>query len=39
MVGVGLVALEFDQVAEVDVNPLRVAFGRALAADALIVLN
>jgi acyl-CoA synthetase (NDP forming) len=39
MVGVGLLALEFDEVAEVDVNPLRVTSGSALAADALIVLN
>jgi acetate---CoA ligase (ADP-forming) len=39
MVGVGLLALEFDEVAEVDVNPLRVDSGSALAADALIVLN
>jgi acetate---CoA ligase (ADP-forming) len=39
MVGVGLLALEFQQIAEVDVNPVRVADGAALAADALIVLN
>ena len=39
MVGVGLLGLEFEQVAEVDVNPVRVADGSALAADALIVLN
>jgi acetate---CoA ligase (ADP-forming) len=39
MVGVGLLALEFEQVAEVDVNPVRVADGSALAADALVVLN
>ncbi|HUJ64159.1 MAG TPA: acetate--CoA ligase family protein [Acidimicrobiales bacterium] len=39
MVGLGDLALEFDEVAEVDVNPLRVADGGAVAADALIVLN
>jgi acetate---CoA ligase (ADP-forming) len=39
MVGVGLLALEFEQIAEVDVNPVRVADGAALATDALIVLN
>jgi acetate---CoA ligase (ADP-forming) len=39
MVGLGNLALEFDAVAEVDVNPLRVADGGAVAADALIVLN
>jgi acetate---CoA ligase (ADP-forming) len=39
MVGLGNLALEFDEVAEVDVNPLRVADGAAVAADALIVLN
>lgn len=39
MVGVGRLALEFDQVAEVDINPVRVANGSALAADALIVLT
>jgi acyl-CoA synthetase (NDP forming) len=39
MVGIGLLALEFDQVAEVDVNPVRVADGSARAADALIVVR
>jgi acetate---CoA ligase (ADP-forming) len=39
MVGVGLLALEFEQVAEIDVNPVRVADGSARAADALIVLR
>ena len=39
MVGVGRLALEFGEVAEVDVNPVRVADGSALAADALIVLG
>jgi len=37
MVGVGQLALELDEVAEVDVNPVRVAGGTAKAADALIV--
>jgi acetate---CoA ligase (ADP-forming) len=39
MVGVGCLALEFEEIAEVDVNPVRVSDGSALAADALIVLN
>jgi hypothetical protein len=39
MVGIGLLALEFEQVAEIDVNPVRVADGSARAADALIVLR
>jgi acetate---CoA ligase (ADP-forming) len=39
MVGVGQLALEFEQVAEVDVNPIRVADGLVRAADALIVLQ
>ena len=37
-VGVGQLALELDDVAEVDVNPLRIADGAVRAADALIVL-
>ncbi|WP_248798135.1 acetate--CoA ligase family protein [Pseudomonas sp. MWU13-2105] len=38
MVGVGNLALELDEVEEVDVNPIRVANGLAFAADALVVL-
>jgi acetate---CoA ligase (ADP-forming) len=39
MVGVGHLALELEQVAEVDLNPIRVAAGSARVADALIVLQ
>jgi acyl-CoA synthetase (NDP forming) len=39
MVGLGELVLEVPEVAEVDVNPIRVADGAALAADALIVLG
>lgn len=38
MVGVGTLALEHDDIAEVDINPIRVADGKAFAADALVVL-
>ncbi|SEN42935.1 Acyl-CoA synthetase (NDP forming) [Pseudomonas sp. ok272] len=38
MVGVGNLALELDEVSEVDINPIRVDDGKAIAADALIVL-
>lgn len=38
MVGLGQLALELEQVSEVDVNPILVEDGRARAADALIVL-
>ena len=38
MVGLGQLALELDEVAEVDVNPIRVADGAVRAADALVVL-
>ena len=39
MVAVGSLAMEFEDVAEVDINPLRVAGGSARAADALVVLG
>ncbi|GAA4232645.1 acyl-CoA synthetase (NDP forming) [Streptosporangium album] len=39
MAGLGVLALELDEVTEVDVNPLRVADGVVLAADALIVVD
>ncbi|GAA0402829.1 6-carboxyhexanoate--CoA ligase [Acrocarpospora corrugata] len=39
MVALGELALELDEVTEVDVNPLRVADGAVLAADALIVVR
>lgn len=38
MVGVGNLALELEDVAEIDINPIRVDQGQALAADALVVL-
>ncbi|EPL15595.1 acetate--CoA ligase family protein [Pseudomonas sp. CF161] len=38
MVGIGNLALELDEVQEIDVNPIRVADGLAFAADALVVL-
>jgi acyl-CoA synthetase (NDP forming) len=39
MVGVGQLVLELEDIAEIDVNPVRVADGSAVAADALIVLK
>jgi hypothetical protein len=39
MAGLGELALELAEVTEVDVNPLRVADGVVLAADALIVVD
>jgi acyl-CoA synthetase (NDP forming) len=39
MVSLGALALELDQVSEVDVNPILVDAGRARAADALVVLE
>ncbi len=39
MVGVGTLALEFDAIAEIDINPIRVADGQVVAADALIILR
>jgi len=39
MHGVGQMGLELAQVEEIDINPIRVADGRAVAADALIVLR
>lgn len=38
MVGVGELALELPEIAEIDINPIRVDDGDALAADALVVL-
>lgn len=38
MVGVGQLALELEEVSEIDINPIRVDGGRAYAADALVVL-
>lgn len=38
MVGVGNLAIEHDDIAEVDINPIRVDDGKAFAADALVVL-
>ncbi|MGV3479867.1 MAG: hypothetical protein ACO1O3_07945 [Sphingobium sp.] len=37
-VALGDAALELPEIAEIDVNPVRVANGAALAADALVVL-
>jgi len=39
MLGVGQMGLELAQVEEIDINPIRVADGRAVAADALVVLR
>jgi hypothetical protein len=39
MVGVGQLALDLPEVSEVDINPIRVEAGRAVAADALVVLS
>ncbi|WP_414157043.1 acetate--CoA ligase family protein [Pseudomonas sp. BNK-15] len=39
MIGVGTLALELDEVSEIDINPIRVDAGKALAADALVVLQ
>ena len=39
MVAVGSMAMEFEEIAAVDINPLQVAAGSARAADALIVLR
>jgi acetate---CoA ligase (ADP-forming) len=39
MVGLGQLALELDEVAEVDVNPIRIDGGSVCAADALIVVD
>jgi len=39
MCGVGKIGLELAQVQEIDLNPIRVANGRAVAADALVVLR
>ncbi len=39
MVGLGRLAVELDEITEIDVNPVRVAGGTVLAADALIVLE
>ncbi len=37
--GLGQMALELPEIAEVDINPVRVANGRAVSADALVVLG
>ena len=37
--GLGEMALELPEIAEVDINPVRVANGRAVSADALVVLS
>ncbi|MDD3798143.1 MAG: acetate--CoA ligase family protein [Novosphingobium sp.] len=36
--GLGRIALELPEIAEIDINPIRIAHGRAVAADALVVL-
>lgn len=38
MIGVGNLALELEEVSEIDINPIRVDAGNAFAADALVVL-
>ena len=38
MLGVGQLALDLPELAEIDINPIRVDEGRAIAADALVVL-
>ena len=38
-VAIGQAALELPEISEIDVNPVRVANGAALAADALIVVS
>ncbi len=38
MVGVGNLALEHENIQEIDINPIRVDNGKAMAADALVVL-
>ena len=39
VIGVGDLALDLEQVSEIDVNPIRVAGGAVRAADALVVLG
>ena len=39
VLGLGQMALELPEISEVDVNPVRVANGRAVAADALVILE
>lgn len=39
LIGLGRMAVELPEIAEVDINPVRIAGGRAVAADALVVLS
>ncbi|AZI37040.1 putative acyl-CoA synthetase [Caenibius tardaugens NBRC 16725] len=39
VMGLGQMALELPEISEVDVNPVRIANGRAVAADALVILE
>ncbi|OCC25022.1 hypothetical protein MB02_06195 [Croceicoccus estronivorus] len=39
VMGLGQMALELPEISEIDVNPIRIANGRAVAADALVILG
>lgn len=39
VMGLGQMALELPEISEIDVNPIRIANGRAVAADALVILE